>query len=284
MERQPYGRTRSLLRGVARHALHAAIRTLAFLLFYHFPDNYIWQWKLSMMRGTYEPDTVALFRKLVSPGMVVLDIGAHIGYFTRVLAHAVGKRGVVHAFEADPEIFRLLKQNTLPCKNVVPHSIAVSDRRGTIDFYHSEEKTGCGSTVADLPVVFRRKKVSVPATDLDSFLESSGVLAVDFIKMDIEGGEVRALAGMQRTLARNPQMKLVMEFSPDWLRAGGRAPLDVLSDLRSFGFTVYAIAQSGLVPFVPKSEEEMRQAIEPAHFINIYCARVTADAPSELQL
>jgi hypothetical protein len=52
----------------------------------------------------HEEATTALFKKIVKPGDVVLDLGANIGYFTLLAAKLVGDRGRVHAFE--PEEYR----------------------------------------------------------------------------------------------------------------------------------------------------------------------------------
>ena len=62
-------------------------------------------------QGSFEPRTVAVFKKYVKPGMTVLDIGAQKGHHTLQLAKLVGKEGKVIAFEPDPEMFALLKEN-----------------------------------------------------------------------------------------------------------------------------------------------------------------------------
>lgn len=220
----------------------------------------------------YEPDTTAFFMNIIRPGMTVVDIGAHIGYFTRIFSKLAGKRGKVLALEADPFIFALLKKNVHRRSNVAVRQVAVSDTEGTVDFYHSDEKSGCGSTVEKLPASFKKTKLAVPADSLDSLLHKQGITRVDFIKMDIEGGEPRALSGMRKTLRGNPGIILVTEFAPEWLRAGGMKPLRFLDALKGLGFSVYAIINGTLLPFNPKTETEMRTGM-PSYFMNICCKR-----------
>ena len=239
---------------------------------FYFPKNYVRNQKWEMLQDTYEPDSVAVFKNLIRPGMNVVDLGAHIGYFTRLFAKLVGPKGRILAFEADPFIYALLKKNVRRLSNVDATQVAVSDHCGTLDFYHSEEKSGCGSTIAELPVSFKRTKISVPAADLDSLLEAQGIIRVDFIKMDIEGGEAKALKGMRKTLEQNPAIIMVTEFAPEWLRSGGMEPLTFLNELKSLRFTVYAIISGSLVPFDPKNEEEMK-SLMPTYFMNICCKR-----------
>lgn len=225
----------------------------------------------------YEPDTTAFFINIIRPGMTVVDIGAHIGYFTRLFSRLVGNCGKVFAFEADPFIFELLKKNTQRLRNVDARQLAICDRSGSTDFYHSEEKSGCSSTVEKLPLLFKKRRITVLAGDLDSVLEGSGIKRVDLIKMDIEGGEPRALRGMQRTLEKNRGIILVTEFAPEWIRAGGMAPLTFLEELKNLGFSVYSLATGSLTLFDPKSEEEMNASIsrysKDIVFMNIYCVR-----------
>jgi hypothetical protein len=52
------------------------------------------------LRGRFEPTTLALCERLLSPGAVVSDIGANVGAQTLPLARAVGTTGCVYAFEA----------------------------------------------------------------------------------------------------------------------------------------------------------------------------------------
>lgn len=273
--RQTYNRYISfpLLDRTIKSGLRGATALAARLKGFHFPRNYVRQQKWEMLTGAYEQDSVALFKHSIRPGMVVVDLGAHIGYFTRLFSKLVGKKGKVLACEADPFIFKLLQKNTEQLQNVEPHQLAISDEAGTIDFYHSEEKSGCGSTVAVLPVFFKRNRLAVSAAPLDSVLEEAGISRVDFIKMDIEGGEPKALRGMRETLKQNPAIILVTEFAPEWIRAGGMEPLRFLEELRGFGFSLSLILDGSLVPFDPKTEEEMRTAM-PSYFANIYCKRV----------
>ena len=66
---------------------------------------------LDMAMGRYEPETTRLFKETVKPGMVVVDIGAHVGYYTLLAAKQVGPDGKVYAFEPEPGNHALLLKN-----------------------------------------------------------------------------------------------------------------------------------------------------------------------------
>ncbi len=245
---------------------------------FSFPKNYIRRWKLDMLMGRYETETVALFRSVIKPGMTVIDIGAHIGYYTRVFSDLVGSHGLVLAFEADHENFALLQRNTRGRANVRLYNLAVTKHAGMVDFYHYDDKSGAHSTLANIPLPFTKRKLSVPSVALDAWLREHGITAVGAINMDIEGGESAALRGMQETLARTGI--LVIEFAPAWIEAAGSTPQAFLLTIEQLGFTLFAVTAHGLVP-VRASDVEALRALLPeqrgdshaSEFVNLYCVQ-----------
>jgi precorrin-6B methylase 2 len=80
----------------------------------------------------YEPMTTLAFHTLVQPGDRVVDVGAHVGYFTLLAARLCGPNGRVFAFEPHPDNFRLLERNIREngAENVTAVRKAVADRAG----------------------------------------------------------------------------------------------------------------------------------------------------------
>lgn len=264
--------SRKIIRGV----LDGAVNLYSAVCRYHFPANYIRRWKLDLLNDLYEKETMALVKKIIKPGMTIVDIGAHIGYFTRAFSKLTGPSGAVHAFEADPENFKLLEKNTDFMPNVRRYPLAISDHAGTIDFYHCEEKAGCHSALSNLPLNYKMKKINVEAVDLDTALQKAGANRVDFIKIDIEGGETAALKGMKKTLEQK-SVALLIEFAPAWIVAAGSTPQNFLSELTSFGFTIFAIMDKGLVKLNPQDDSYLKllPKTETAfnEFLNLYCVK-----------
>ncbi len=210
---------------------------------FSFPKNYIRRWKLNMLWGLYEPETYELFKKIIKPGMIVVDIGAHIGYFTRLFSTLVGPTGRVYAFEADPENFALLIKNTRGFRNIEKINLACTEKTGMIDFWRGE-KTGTHSTIQ---ASFHSQKIAVPCISLDEWMKRESVLRIDLIKMDIEGGERAAFLGMAKTL--KDTRVLVTEFAPALIEAAGGTPDEFLNTLESYGFQVSPITPLGSQTF-----------------------------------
>ena len=237
-----------------------------------------------MLWELYEPETVALYKTIVTPGMVMVDIGAHIGYFTRIFSKLVGEKGLVLAFEADQENFKILQKNVAHLRNVKIFSLAVSEKNGMIDFYHCEEKAGCHSTLPNIPLPFKMLKVIVPSVTLDGFLAQEGLTHTDIIKMDIEGGEWAALEGMKKVLRHSSTKALIVEFAPAWIKAAGATPLQFLERIAAHHFEIYAITDEKLVRLDPHSSGY--EALIPPlradgstynQFINLYCVKRIQD-------
>ncbi|MDL2210019.1 FkbM family methyltransferase [Desulfovibrio sp. OttesenSCG-928-O18] len=133
------------------------------------------------------------------PGDIVLDCGAYTGNTVLYFSEKAGPSGRVYAFEADPKHFDTLSQNLAPYANVTPVNLAVNDVSGTVHF--SASATTGGMVDAE--------GVALPAVSIDDFCRDHALPKVDFIKMDIEGGEGAALAGAAETIARHkPRMAL----------------------------------------------------------------------------
>lgn len=221
---------------ILRQTLNAAVDLWAGARRFYFPEKFSWDWKLEMLSGQYEKDTTALFKKIILPGMTVIDIGAHIGYYTSLFAKLTGPAGKVYAFEADPDNFKLLEKNTSRYKNVIRVPEAVSGQSGFVKFYKIKDSTGCHSVIPSA----NAEEISVPAVSLDDFVGRNN-LKIDAIKIDIEGGEPLAFTGMEKLFSQTDKLALVMEFSPPALKSAGINPLEFLKKIKNCGFSVSQI-------------------------------------------
>src|SRR3989344_7306848 len=193
-----YIRWQWLLR-LIKYLLNSSVNFYAALKRFGFPENYVWSQKLEMLREKYEPETARFIRDIVKPGMVVVDVGAHIGYFTRILAKLAGPHGMVYAIEADPANFKLLEKNTRHLTNVRRFEYAAGNHGGQIEFYRGA-KTGTSSV---FPAEFRAGKISVHSVRLDDLTGTESISRVDFIKIDVEGGEPAVVNGALEIFEKN---------------------------------------------------------------------------------
>jgi FkbM family methyltransferase len=138
-----------------------------------------------------------------------IDIGANIGYWTKLLLTQF-KTKEVHSFEPFDATFQVLKKNVINNKNSYVNNIAISDHDGFINLYINESHTGDNRPTYSP----ERNKIEVLSQTLDNYLYNSKVINISFIKIDIQGGEIAALEGMQQTVKTyNPL--ILIEVDPE---------------------------------------------------------------------
>ncbi len=192
-----------------------------------------------LLSGKWEEYETELFKKSIKKGDVVIDIGAHIGYYTLIAARIVGDRGRVYAFEPDPKNFHLLKMNVEEngYKNVILVNKAVADTDGEMRLFLNAENTGDHRIYQSGD---QRKSVNIEVITLDKFFKNKNK-RIDLIKMDIQGAEVRALKGSQRIIKENDNLKILTEFWPRGLYLSGSSAQEYAKLLTKHKFYLYDI-------------------------------------------
>jgi len=192
--------------------------------------------------GKWEPAETAFVQNFLKAGMIVVDLGANIGYYTVLAAEKVGSSGKVFAFEPDRRNFALLRKNIKRnrCQNVIPLRKAVTSKNGSLRLYLSKSNLG-GHRVFEPHGEDIWPSRIIESISLDEFFPNGS--RVDFLKMDIEGAEYSAFCGMRRVLEQNPHVVILCEFSPYLLRQSGIAPLSFLQEVRGLGFSIFIFAE-----------------------------------------
>ena len=189
--------------------------------------------------GIHEKTTTKLVMNEIKNGDIVLDIGAHIGYYTLIFAKLVGKDGKVYAFEPEPNNFALLKKNIAinGYENVVLINKAVSNKTGKTNLFLAEEHSG-DHRIYESDVIKGRKSLEIETIKLDDYFQDFEK-NIDFIKMDIQGAEPLALEGINNSLKKCN--KLITEFWPGGLNQFGIEPEEYLNLLLRKNFRLFDI-------------------------------------------
>lgn len=191
------------------------------------------------LNGEFEPFETGLIKKEIAAGSVIIDIGANIGYHTLLFAEYAGDSGKVFSFEPEPQNFSLLTRNVAlnAYHNVKLINAAVSDKNETITLFLSKDNKGDHQIYNSGE---RRELQRVQAVVLDDYFKNE-LDRINLIKMDIQGAEGKALAGMRMLMKRNPSVKLFTEFWPAGMKKCGVTAEAFLRMLQEYHFVFFDI-------------------------------------------
>ena len=187
--------------------------------------------------------------KNLNAGDVIIDVGAHYGYFTLLGSVLVGNSGKVLSFEAAPKTFKILNENTRDRKNVSAHNLAVSDQNlEALKLYEfpnmfseyntsSVEQFESESWYSD----YKPVEIEIESIILDDFLNKNNIHPKLF-KIDVEGAEYKVISGMDNFLRDNSPI-LVMEYLSN--DRGNEAHIKAEKNLLEFGYFTFIIDQNG---------------------------------------
>lgn len=192
----------------------------------------------------YEWKDTPTIRALVQGSRTVLDIGGNIGQMAMLFIQDAKQ---VHTFEPIPEkaarLAEQIKLNGLGDR-VFVHRLALSAQPGMIKFeLPTVENEGIGSTV--IRGLKNARIVEVEADTLDHFVAARKITDIDFIKMDIEGGELFALKGMGQVLS-DAKPVVILEMTQSMMEAAGYVAKDILEVMAKYGYRCYRFEKSGL--------------------------------------
>lgn len=199
--------------------------------------NNICQW------GYWELPSTESLRFPTLPTGYVVDVGANVGWYSLLFAHA---GYTVHAFEAMPSNVQLLTASV--CANpglkgrMQIHSVALAAAPvGHCKVYSSKNNVGDGtlccpghSCPAETNPYYEVREDSVMATTLDAELNQL-TAPIAFMKLDVEGYECQVIKGAHNTFARNPPQYVLSEI---WTTEVGCGASSYLSRLRELGYAV----------------------------------------------
>ena len=167
-------------------------------------DNHVW-----------EKQSTEAIRNMLKKNDIVVDCGAHWGYYTLLASNIVGSQGLVYAFEASPSNFNLLSMNIAinNISNVRALSMALWDSHTIVPFVPEDDRHTTGGSHVGYRYSDSLSKASylmIPATTLDSMFQPN---QIDFIKIDCEGSDRNVIIGAMEILTQG-HAKLMVESPP----------------------------------------------------------------------
>ncbi len=233
--------------------------------------------KLKLLYRAYKYKTkddaggIAYMLQALSEGKTALDIGAHKAGYLYHIRSKVGKQGRVFAFEPQTVLFNYL-QNVIHIfgwKNVSVHQIALSDSKGLVKLLLPEngrqKSSSPGATIARLDNGINFTATEEIETDtLDSFCAQHNIQP-DFLKIDVEGNELKVFVGGIETLKKyKPQIMVEIEAR----HVGKAKAIETFTFLESINYKGFALYGNAKIPLSEFSFEVHQNTSDKKNYYN----------------
>ena len=200
--------------------------------------------------GSYEPEDESMAYALIQNGDTILDVGAHIGWYSINFAKRfpISK---IYAFEPIEYTFEFLKRNIEKnhLSNVILLNFGLSSKEEERALYYFKG----GSAIASIENLISHqnaKKITCRFRSLDAILAELGMKSIAFIKCDVEGAELFMLQGAQKTIDEFKPIILI-ELYEEWCNKCGYSSKDVIDFLASMGYEFFQAINGKLCKMEP---------------------------------
>jgi FkbM family methyltransferase len=212
----------------------------------------------SLIEGGYETAECDFVARFLKPGMTVVDVGAHRGFYTLLFSKWVGRQGRVLSFEPSPRELRRLKLHLKInfCRNVQVEGCALGEEDSSAANLYVVRENSVLNSLRPPDTVFSASPTPVAVRRLDDMLSQAQLENVDFVKLDVEGGELSVLRGAEQLLKKVPRPVILCEVLEQLTRAWGYPARLVVEHLFQRGFVWFGLdAGSELVPIAREQSE-----------------------------
>jgi FkbM family methyltransferase len=207
-----------------------------------------------LLHGLWEPEVTDWLTSTLKPGDVFVDIGANVGYFSLLAAKLVGTQGGVVAVEAHPRMAELLRRNIIANRvGAVSWHRAAWSHPELLTFhmrvnFAANSSTGSLDPASLADLGDSEELTEVQGVPVDDLLDQ--MHRVDVIKIDVEGAETRVMRGLTRTIATNPEVTVMFEWSPGQMKMLDDDPQELIDVFTNAGFR-FRLIEDGLAPIAP---------------------------------
>ena len=195
----------------------------------------------------WEPELTQLVWNSCRSDTVFVDVGANIGYFTLLAGSRIhaGGTGRVIAVEPNPECCALIERNLVinwSMCDVALHKVAVGAEKGEAWLASPADRAANAHVSLSDEETTGERRFRVPLQPLDALVPEG--LAVDILKVDVEGHELSVFRGAQRVVAQSPDIRVIMEWSQKQMAEAGVSVTAMQYELKSLGLVARRLPSS----------------------------------------
>ncbi|MBI4945024.1 MAG: FkbM family methyltransferase [Bacteroidetes bacterium] len=212
------------------------------------------------MQSNGELEVIKYIKKIISneKEIIIFDVGANAGdYSLNLIKIFKNSNFTLHAFEPSKKTFANLTSNLFG-NNIQLHNIGIGNETGQMTLYLSHKDTaGTISSLYNRNLTHRNIEMNdretIEIATIDEFCEKNKIKKIDFLKLDIEGHEIKALEGATKMMKSDKIRFIQFEF--------GGTDIDARIFFKDFytllkeKYNLYRIVKDGIYPIANYSED-----------------------------
>lgn len=220
--------------------------------------------KPELCNPQFEEDGEAqVIQKFITPGSVVFDVGANLGDWTKEVLR-ICPNVEIHLFEPIPIIYKDLIKNLeekFSIAQIVPNSFAIGDQAGVQTFYYYPAQSVLSTfhrrlEVEKIGLVQQPQEIQMVKNTVDNYCIQQGLERINFLKIDVEGGELDVLKGAENYLKEGKIDYIQFEYGGTYLDSKTTLK-EAFEYLHKFRYVLLKIENNGLQykPIFEQSDE-----------------------------
>ena len=198
----------------------------------------------------YERDEIAFFKKYFQAEMTFLDVGANVGLYSALALSTHNFSGQIICMEPHDESRSYLKKtiaeniHSLPENKVIISDMAASSYTGVATLHKNSQNKGDNRLYSD-ELLDESEKISV--TTIDEICSSHKIEHLNFLKIDIQGAEAKAISGASNILKKSKDCILLSELWPYGMSQFDSNAQDYLTELQILGFSLFELGKKSSI-------------------------------------
>ena len=211
-----------------------------------------------ILMGDFERAERKFVQAFLQPGMTFLDVGAYFGIYALTASLKVGENGRVIAFEPSPLQARRLRWHLLinRCKNVGVEQLALGYNEAKCDLFVPGDGAEGFSSLRSPEIRAPIRRIPVSVMPLDVYARRHYLEQIDFVKVDVEGGELDFFKGAAGTLSRSQRPVILCELQDARTATWGHRAIDAAAFLQGLGYKWFSLTEDGHPRPMPEEPDQ----------------------------
>lgn len=179
--------------------------------------------------------------------LIIFDVGGNLGNYSKMLSAFFKTKATIHAFEPSKKTYEIFLQTTKNIQGIIPNNFGFSDVENTELLYTNEEGSGLASiyqrNLNHFGIEMDRSE-EIRLSTIDNYCRTNNIERIHFLKLDIEGHELKALNGAIQLIKR--RMIDVIQFEFGGCNIDSKTYFQNFYYLLKDNYKIYRILKDGL--------------------------------------